>query len=124
MKSLIAWFADNHVAANLLMILIIVAGVISLPLLRTEVFPATTPNTIKVSVTYLGAGPNEVESNITIPIEEALRGVANITKTSSKSRRGTSEVTLQLARSANAICIDRLIGILSKYQQQTVFSRT
>ena len=49
MKNLIAWFADNHVAANLLMILIVVGGVVSLPLLRTEVFPVVTPNEISVN---------------------------------------------------------------------------
>ena len=101
MKNLIAWFADNHVAANLLMMLIIIGGIVSVPLLRTEVFPVITPNEITVSVSYLGAGPNEVEDNITIPIEEALKGVANIKKTSSRSRRGTSRVTLQLDRGAN-----------------------
>ncbi len=101
MKSLIAWFAGNHVATNLLMILIIIGGIVSLPLLRTEVFPVVTPNEVMVSVSYLGAGPNEVEQNITIPIEEALKGVADVKKMSSRSGRGSSRVTLQLNHSAN-----------------------
>jgi len=101
MRNLIAWFADNHVAANLLMILIIVGGVVSLPLLRTEVFPVVSTDEIIVSVSYLGAGPAEVETNITIPIEEALKGVANIKKMSSRSGRGSSRVTLQLDHGAN-----------------------
>ncbi len=101
MKNLIAWFADNHVAANLLMLLIIIGGVVSLPLLRTEVFPVITPNEITVSVSYLGAGPAETEANITIPIEDALQGVPNIQKMSSRSGRGSSRVTLQLDRGAN-----------------------
>ncbi len=101
MRNLIAWFADNHVAANLLMILIIIGGAVSLPLLRTEVFPFNTPNEISVTVSYLGAGPNEVEQNITIPIEDALKGVANIKKMISRSRRGSSQVSLQLDRGAN-----------------------
>ena len=101
MRNLIAWFADNHVAANLLMVLIIVGGVVSLPLLRTEVFPVVASDEIIVSVSYLGAGPAEVEENITIPIEETLKGVANIRKMSSRSSRGSSSVTLQLERGAN-----------------------
>ena len=101
MKNLIAWFADNHVAANLLMILIVVGGVVSLPLLRTEVFPVVTPNEISVNVSYLGAGPTEVEENITIPVEDALRGVANIKKMTSRSGRGSSRITLQVERQAN-----------------------
>ncbi|MBT7604164.1 MAG: efflux RND transporter permease subunit, partial [Kordiimonadaceae bacterium] len=101
MKNLIAWFADNHVAANLLMILIVVGGVVSLPLLRTEVFPVVTPNEISVNVSYLGAGPTEVEQNITIPVEDALRGVANIKKMTSRSGRGSSRITLQVERQAN-----------------------
>ena len=101
MRNLIAWFADNHVAANLLMVLIIVGGVVSLPLLRTEVFPVVASDEITVNVSYLGAGPKEVEDNITIPIEETLRGVANIRRMSSRSSRGTSAVTLQLEPGAN-----------------------
>ncbi|MCP5381423.1 MAG: efflux RND transporter permease subunit [Kordiimonadaceae bacterium] len=101
MKNIIAWFADNHVAANLLMVLIIIGGMVSLPLLRTEVFPIVAPNEISVTVSYLGAGPNEVEDNITIPVEEALKGVPNIKKMSSRSGRGSSRVTLQLTRGAN-----------------------
>ena len=118
MKNLIAWFADNHVAANLLMVLIVVGGVVSLPLLRTEVFPVVTPNEVSVSVSYLGAGPSEVEENITIPVEDALKGVAGIKKMSSRSRRGSSSVTLQVERSANIqIVVDevqsRIDGIRS-----------
>ncbi|MDA0708182.1 MAG: efflux RND transporter permease subunit, partial [Proteobacteria bacterium] len=101
MKSLIGWFAGNHVAANLLMILIIIGGIVSLPLLRTEVFPVVTPNEINVNVSYLGAGPKEVEDNITIPVEEALKGIPGVKKTTSRSGRGSSRVTLQLDRSAN-----------------------
>ncbi|MDG1859349.1 MAG: efflux RND transporter permease subunit [Emcibacteraceae bacterium] len=101
MRNLIAWFAENSVAANLLMVLIIVGGVVSLPLLRTEVFPVVSSDEISVSVSYLGAGPAEVEQNITIPIEETLKGVANIRKMSSRSRRGSSSVTLQLEHGAN-----------------------
>lgn len=101
MRNLIAWFADNHVAANLLMVLIIIGGAVSLPLLRTEVFPVVSADEIVVSVSYLGAGPAEVEANITIPIEETLKGVANIRKMSSRSRRGSSSVTLQLEHGAN-----------------------
>ena len=101
MRGLIAWFADNHVAANLLMILIVVGGIVSLPMLRTEVFPVVAPNEIRVSVSYLGAGPKEVEDNITIPIEEAIKGVPGVRKTMSRSRRGSSSVTLQLERGAN-----------------------
>ncbi len=101
MRNLIAWFAENHVAANLLMVLIVVGGIVSLPLLRTEVFPVVASDEITVSVSYLGAGPKEVEDNITIPIEETLKSVANIRKMSSRSSRGSSRVTLQLERGAN-----------------------
>lgn len=101
MRNLIAWFADNGVAANLLMLMIIVAGVVSVPMLRTEVFPVVASDEITVNVSYLGAGPKEVEDNITIPIEETLKGVANIRKMSSRSSRGSSRVTLQLERGAN-----------------------
>ncbi|MFT7128054.1 MAG: multidrug efflux pump subunit AcrB [Gammaproteobacteria bacterium] len=118
MKFLIGWFAGNHVAANLLMALIILAGSVSLPQLTMEVFPVVETNEIVISISYPGAGPHEVEENVTIPIEEALEGVTHIKQMSSRSRRGRSEVTLKLDRSANVQVVmdetqSRVDGILS-----------
>jgi len=75
---LIRWFADNPVAANLLMILLLLSGAISAATMRTEVFPAFTPRTVIVSVLYPGATPEDVEQSITRRIEEAVIGLDGV----------------------------------------------
>ena len=55
MSRVIAWFADNSVAANLLMFLIIVSGLLALPLIPQESFPEVSPDYVSVSVVLPGA---------------------------------------------------------------------
>ena len=57
-KGLIAWFASNHVAANLLMFLIIAFGVVSAFTIRKQTSPDFNFNEIIVRVPYLGAAPS------------------------------------------------------------------
>ena len=66
MKSVIAWFANNHVAANLLMGLIILAGMVTLPRMPMKAFPDIDIPMISVSVVYLGAAPEEVEEGVCV----------------------------------------------------------
>ena len=73
-KGIIAWFASNHVAANLLMMFIIVAGLISVVTIRKQTTPEIDLNWIQVQVPYLGAAPQEVEEGVVIKVEEAVQG--------------------------------------------------
>ena len=74
MKGLIAWFARNSVAANLLMLLILVAGLSTISSLKLEVFPEVASQMITVSVPYLGAAPQErVASQPGVPRPFPLR---------------------------------------------------
>ncbi|MEE2914177.1 MAG: efflux RND transporter permease subunit, partial [Pseudomonadota bacterium] len=68
---LIAWFAHNHVAANLLLIFVIVAGIYSLMVVKKESMPAFQSNQLIISMAYPGAAPNEVEEGVVIKIDEA-----------------------------------------------------
>ncbi len=88
MKGAIAWFASNGVAANLLMLLILAGGLITLPQIREEVFPEFSTDLLNVTVLYPGAAPEEVEQAVCVRIEEAIQsltGVKRITSTASES---------------------------------------
>ena len=88
MKGAIAWFASNGVAANLLMLLILAGGLITLPQIREEVFPEFSTDLLNVTVLYPGAAPEEVEEAVCVRIEEAIQsltGVKRITSTASES---------------------------------------
>jgi len=96
MKGPIAWFANNSVAANLLLLLIVLAGLVSLLGIPQKSFPDIDVKIITVTVPYLGAAPEEVEAGVCIRIEEELEGVDGIKKISSAANEGVCSVTVEL----------------------------
>ena len=68
---MIAWFTRNGVAANLLMLLLVLGGAASYFTMKRELFPQFSLDTVVVRVPYPGAAPEEVEETIVIRIEEA-----------------------------------------------------
>ena len=98
MNGLIRWFAGNHVAANLLMVVIIVAGFFSAMSIKQEVFPEVEMDIISVQVPYLGATPSEVEEAICVRVEEQVQGVDGIKKITSAAVEGIGTVTIELQR--------------------------
>ncbi|MEO1575582.1 MAG: efflux RND transporter permease subunit, partial [Pseudomonadota bacterium] len=79
-RGLIAWFANNPVAANLLMLVLVVSGIASAITLRKQTTPDFELNTISVRVPYLGAAPQEVEEGVVMKIEEAVQDIIGITE--------------------------------------------
>ena len=70
-RGIIAWFANNSVAANLLMMAVIVAGVLSVNELRKEAFPSMEPRFVTVSMTYDSGDAKQAEEGIAIKIERS-----------------------------------------------------
>ncbi|MHC4721308.1 MAG: efflux RND transporter permease subunit, partial [Planctomycetota bacterium] len=95
-KGPLAWFARNHVAANLLMILIMVSGFMTILTIKVEFFPEMSADMITVSVPYLGASPSEVEQGVALRLEEAVDSVDGIKRISSTSAEGACIVTIQV----------------------------
>ena len=77
---LIAYFAKNSVAANLMMVFIIIMGIISYLTIQRQMFPNVEINYINVEANYPGASPQEIEESILIKIEESLKDVTEIKK--------------------------------------------
>ncbi|NNG00106.1 MAG: efflux RND transporter permease subunit [Desulfobacteraceae bacterium] len=96
MNRMIAWFAANHVAANLLMVFILVVGVAMAVTNKVEVMPETTENRISIRTAYPGASPAEVESAIIRRIEEQISGLAGIKRINSYAREGYGRVTIEV----------------------------
>ena len=93
---IISWFVNNAVAANLLMVSILVAGIFSYQNLNKKMFPEFNPNTIQVSVAHLGAAPEEVEQGVILKIEEALEDISGIKRITSSAREGFGSVTIEV----------------------------
>jgi len=75
---MLAWFARNGVASNLLMMTIVVGGVLTISSIKMEIFPEFEADLIIVSVPYLGAAPAEVEEGVCVRIEEAIQDLEGI----------------------------------------------
>lgn len=95
-KGLIAWFARNHVAANLLMWLLIVGGIFSAFSIQKQVFPSFDIDVINVRVPYLGAAPQEVEEGVILKIEESLKNLEGIKQLTSTAVEGMGTVSIQV----------------------------
>ena len=101
-KSLIGWFANNHVAANILMLLFIVGGLAAVANMRTETFPQIDPRLITVTVAYPGATPYEVADSITNRVEESLIGIQGVDRITSTASEGIGIISVNLEDFANA----------------------
>lgn len=94
---MIAWFARNHVAANLLMLTIVLAGLVSLNTrIPLEIFPSFEAEQISVSVTLRGASPEDAELSLASRIEDALSDLEGIDEMTSRSVEGGTTVTLEV----------------------------
>ena len=93
---MIAWFARNHVAANLLMISILLMGLMSINTkIPLEVFPSFESDIVNVAISVRGGTPEDVEQAVTIKVEEAVQDLQGIKKISSTSVEGTSVVSIE-----------------------------
>ncbi len=95
-KGILAWFAHNTVAANLLMWVILIGGLFSTLLINKEVFPSFNLNILNISVAYPGAAPQEIEEGINIKIEEAIQDVNGIKKVTSVAGEGVGTVKIEV----------------------------
>lgn len=94
---MIAWFTRNHVAANLLLITIVMAGLFSLSnKIPLEVFTSFEAERISVSVSLRGATPEDVEKGITIRIEEAVQDLEGIERITSRSSESSGSVSIEV----------------------------
>ncbi|WP_305374524.1 efflux RND transporter permease subunit [Photobacterium leiognathi] len=100
-KGLIAWFAHNHVAANLLMLVVMLGGLFSISLINKEIFPAFALNRIMISASYPGASPEDIEQSINVKIEQSLDNVKNIKRIQSVASQGSASLTLELESEAD-----------------------
>lgn len=123
----ISWMARNSVASNLLMFSLILGGLIFSGKVKKEVFPEFNLDIITVSVPYPGASPEEVESGITMLVEEAVRGIDGVKRVKSTAREGMGTVIVELldgidsalAYSDAKAAVDRIINFPEDAERPT-----
>ncbi|MEZ8385274.1 efflux RND transporter permease subunit, partial [Vibrio splendidus] len=100
------WFINNPVAANLLMMAIVISGVLAFGQLRVESFPQIAPSSISISVTYPGGTAQQIDESVTQRIEESISDIAGIKQITSQSSAGISQV---MVRKTSSTDLDKLL---------------
>ncbi|MCG2635423.1 MAG: efflux RND transporter permease subunit, partial [Gammaproteobacteria bacterium] len=93
--NLIRRFSEHRVAGNLLMMLMLLAGAWGLSKLNTQFFPTFELDVVQVRVVWTGATAEDVETSITVPIEQQLRAVDDVKKMTSTSSNGIGVISLE-----------------------------
>jgi multidrug efflux pump subunit AcrB len=101
-KGILAWMTKNHVAANILMLALIIGGLIVMSGIKQEVFPDHEMDIVNISVSYPGASPEEVEEGIVLAIEEEVRGLDDIERITATATEGNAKISVELLSGANA----------------------
>ena len=97
----IAWMAGHTVAANLVMLIFILGGLLVGTRLKQEVFPQFDVDIVRVSVAYPGASPQEIEQGIVLSIEDAVRGLDGVKEVTATVNEGTALVSIELVTGVN-----------------------
>ena len=96
MERIIRWFVNNSVAANMLMLFIMVAGIMTLPRMKMEVFPDINLDIVSINVVYPGASPESVEEAICLKIEEKLSGLKGVKRISSTASENIGSTLVEV----------------------------
>ena len=105
MKRMIAWFATNHVAANLVMGFSVLAGLAAMTRIPIQIYPDVDFPFITITVPYLGAAPEEVASGVCNRIEERLQGISGIKEVVAISDEGICVVELTMFLEADVSAV-------------------
>ena len=97
MNGIIAWFAENRVAANLLMIFVVIAGIMSLGQTRKEIIPGVSLDIITITTPYPGASPEDVEKSVINRIESAIYDLEGVKSVASNAGEHLGVVTVEVA---------------------------
>ncbi|MGO4915319.1 efflux RND transporter permease subunit [Pseudogemmobacter sp. W21_MBD1_M6] len=94
-QGLLSYFTRHSTAANLLLVILIAAGLLAFPRMRAQYFPDVVIDNITVSVAWKGAGAEDVDTAIAQLMEPALLGVEGVESSSSRSSEGSARITLE-----------------------------
>ena len=123
MNRMIAWFATNHVAANLVMGFTVLAGLAALGRIPVKLYPDFDLPLIVVTVPYPGAAPQEVESGVCARIEESLEGIIGIREVRSLSAEDVCTVQIEMFHDTDRIHtlgeVENQINAINTFPEET-----
>lgn len=102
-RGVIGFFVHHRVAANLVMLVMLLGGTLALTRMNIQFFPNFALDIVSVRVVWSGASAEDVEQGITNPLEQRLRSVQGLKKMTSTSAQGVSSITLEFTENTNPI---------------------
>lgn len=101
MRAIVRFFIRYPIAADLLMVLLVLAGIFGLTNMRSTFFPEVESRIITIQTILPGASPEEIEEGIILKIEENLKGVTGVERVSSVSQENSGVITVEALKSYN-----------------------
>ena len=92
---ILSYMTRHRTAANLLLLIMLLAGAVSFPQMRAQFFPDVVIDNVTVSVRWDGAGPEDVDRAIVQIVEPALLGIEGVTSTSATSSEGSARIRME-----------------------------
>lgn len=103
MNSMLAFFIRHRVAANVLVLVALMAGFVGVTRMNVQFFPNFALDVLSVRVLWSGASAEDVENGIVIPLEERLKTVDGVKKLSSTAAQGVASITLELTEDTDSL---------------------
>ena len=94
-RGILSYFTRHGTAANLLLVILLASGLLAIPQMRAQFFPDVVVDDLDVSITWGGAGAEDVDGAIVQLLEPVLLAVEGVTDASSSSREGGATITLE-----------------------------
>lgn len=94
-NGVLSYFTRHGTAANLLLVVLIVAGLASFPRMRAQFFPDVIIDNVSISISWDGAGAEDVDNAIVAVLEPTLLGVEGVTESTATSREGSAQIQLE-----------------------------
>ena len=98
MRKIVAHFIKYPVAANVIMLFIVVLGIAGMLNLKSSFFPINESRNISISIAYPGASPEEMEEGIVMKIEDNLRGLIGLDRFTSTSSENSASINIEILK--------------------------
>jgi hypothetical protein len=124
----LSYFVRHKTLANLLLVIMLVAGLVAMPKMRAQFFPDVILDTVSVSVAWDGAGAEDVDAAIVQVLEPALLSVEGVDSSSASSSEGRAIISLEfepnwdMARAADDVqaAVDQVSGLPDEAEDPVV----
>lgn len=103
MNNMLAFFIRHKVAANVLVLVALLAGFMGITRMNVQFFPNFALDVLSVRVLWSGASAEDVENGIVIPLEERLKTVDGVKKLSATAAQGVASITLELHEGTDSL---------------------